>query len=274
MFTDLVGSTDLASALDPEDWHDVLDAYQHRVATHRHRARRGDRAVPGRRRRRLLRLSRGPGVGESRRPVGGHWRSSRTSMRLGRRAPTRTRRQRPAGAGGHPHGRGARRGRDGRAVRSACPTSGVRFPTWRPACRRSGNPGQIVISGDTADLVAGFFELESLGSLTLKGIGHPVPAFRVLQRGERSAPPGGPAPHVSSFRGPRRWTGSRSTGIACEGGSGRLVLVSGEPGIGKSRLLLEFGSERRSRRPPSWPPSCAADAMVVEPAAAVRGRHG
>ena len=32
MFTDLVGSTDLASALDPEDWHEVLDAYQHRVA--------------------------------------------------------------------------------------------------------------------------------------------------------------------------------------------------------------------------------------------------
>ena len=32
MFTDLVGSTDLASALDPEDWHEVLSAYQHRVA--------------------------------------------------------------------------------------------------------------------------------------------------------------------------------------------------------------------------------------------------
>ena len=32
MFTDLVGSTELASALDPEDWHDVLNAYQHRVA--------------------------------------------------------------------------------------------------------------------------------------------------------------------------------------------------------------------------------------------------
>ena len=32
MFTDLVGSTDLASALDPEEWHDVLNAYQHRVA--------------------------------------------------------------------------------------------------------------------------------------------------------------------------------------------------------------------------------------------------
>ena len=32
MFTDLVGSTDLASTLDPEDWHDVLNAYQHRVA--------------------------------------------------------------------------------------------------------------------------------------------------------------------------------------------------------------------------------------------------
>ena len=32
VFTDLVGSTDLASALDPEDWHEVLDSYQHRVA--------------------------------------------------------------------------------------------------------------------------------------------------------------------------------------------------------------------------------------------------
>jgi class 3 adenylate cyclase len=32
MFTDLVGSTDLASTLDPEDSYEVLNAYQHRVA--------------------------------------------------------------------------------------------------------------------------------------------------------------------------------------------------------------------------------------------------
>ena len=32
VFTDLVGSTDLASVLDPEDWHEVLNAYQHLVA--------------------------------------------------------------------------------------------------------------------------------------------------------------------------------------------------------------------------------------------------
>ncbi|HEX4126912.1 MAG TPA: adenylate/guanylate cyclase domain-containing protein [Acidimicrobiales bacterium] len=32
MLTDLVGSTELASALHPEDWHQVLNAYQHRVA--------------------------------------------------------------------------------------------------------------------------------------------------------------------------------------------------------------------------------------------------
>ena len=32
VFTDLVGSTELASVLDPEDWHEVLDAYQHKVA--------------------------------------------------------------------------------------------------------------------------------------------------------------------------------------------------------------------------------------------------
>src|ERR1700728_1090910 len=32
IFSDLVGSTDLASSMDPEDWHDVLAAYHQRVA--------------------------------------------------------------------------------------------------------------------------------------------------------------------------------------------------------------------------------------------------
>ena len=55
-------------------------------------------------------------------------------------------------------------------------------PNMAARLQAAGEPGQIVVSGDTAELVAGFFELEPLGSLTLKGIGHPVPAYRVLQR--------------------------------------------------------------------------------------------
>ena len=46
MFTDLVGSTELASALDPEDWHEVLGAYQHRVAAIVDGTRWSDRSVP------------------------------------------------------------------------------------------------------------------------------------------------------------------------------------------------------------------------------------
>ena len=49
VFTDLAGSTALASALDPEDWRDVLDAYQHRVASvvtgARRHGRRSSRAT-------------------------------------------------------------------------------------------------------------------------------------------------------------------------------------------------------------------------------------
>ena len=55
-------------------------------------------------------------------------------------------------------------------------------PNMAARLQAAGEPGQIVVSGETAELVAGFFELEPLGSLTLKGIGQPVPAFRVLQR--------------------------------------------------------------------------------------------
>ena len=55
-------------------------------------------------------------------------------------------------------------------------------PNMAARLQAAGEPGQIVISGDTADLVAGFFDLEPLGCLTFKGIGQPVPAFRVLRR--------------------------------------------------------------------------------------------
>ena len=42
-------------------------------------------------------------------------------------------------------------------------------PNMAARLQAAGEPGQIVVSGDTADLVAGFFELESLGSLDAEG---------------------------------------------------------------------------------------------------------
>ena len=115
-------------------------------------------------------------------------------------------------------------------------------PNMAARLQAAGEPGQIVVSGDTAELVAGFFELEPLGSLTLKGIGHPVPAYRVLQRSRaRNRLEARPLTTFVPRTEAAVWLEQNRGHV--QNGSGRLALVLGEPGIGKSRLLLEFSSD-------------------------------
>jgi predicted ATPase len=99
-------------------------------------------------------------------------------------------------------------------------------------------PGEIVISESTNRLVPGVFELDSLGSQSLKGIASPTNAWRV--RRERQTESRFDAQHSAGLtelvgRGDevelllRRWERAKSA-------EGQVVLISGEPGIGKSRL--------------------------------------
>ena len=244
MFTDLVGSTELASALDPEDWHDVLNAYQHRVAAivTAHGGViaqfQGDGAVAYFGYPEALEsasrdaLSAGIAIVED-------------IVRLGSElAPDLGIGDLQARVGIH----------TGEVLVAAVTAGGQerlpdvwgQVPNMAARLQASGEPGQIVVSGDTAELVAGFFELESLGSLTLKGIGHPVPAFRVLQRS--SARHRLEARPLTAFiRRPEASAWLEQHWAHVESGTGRLILVSGEPGIGKSRLLLEFGSDLAAR---------------------------
>lgn len=96
----------------------------------------------------------------------------------------------------------------------------------------------MVIGSNTRLLIGETFSLTDLGSRELKGIADPVVVWRVAGESAAesrfdSAHPGaltqfvGRAPELELLR--RAWQQGQS-------GIGQVVLISGEPGIGKSRL--------------------------------------
>ena len=100
-------------------------------------------------------------------------------------------------------------------------------------------PDTVVISGRTHQLVGGTFEYADLGAHSLKGIGEAVHAWRIVGLSEaasrfEAATQDGLTPLIGRELEVglliERWQ------LAQEG-EGQVVLVSGDPGIGKSRIL-------------------------------------
>jgi class 3 adenylate cyclase/tetratricopeptide (TPR) repeat protein len=100
-------------------------------------------------------------------------------------------------------------------------------------------PDTVVISDRTAHLVEGYFTCQSLGAQELKGLAQPLQVYRVLHasaaqtRLEVAATRGltplvGRASEVALLQ--ERWAQVRE-------GMGHVVVLSGEAGIGKSRLV-------------------------------------
>jgi len=107
--------------------------------------------------------------------------------------------------------------------------------------QQGARPGSVVVSEATHRAASGFFETLDLGELAVKGRA-PVRAFEVLRpRGRRSrlevAAEHGLTPLVGRER-------ELATLVELfremKAGRGQVALLSGEAGIGKSRLLLEL----------------------------------
>ena len=100
-------------------------------------------------------------------------------------------------------------------------------------------PDTVVISAATYRLVQGLFECQDLGPQTLKGISTPLSVYRVVRESQAQSrfevavrtgltPLIGREHEVGLLQ--ERW-------VQAKGGAGQVVLLSGEAGIGKSRLV-------------------------------------
>jgi class 3 adenylate cyclase/predicted ATPase len=111
-------------------------------------------------------------------------------------------------------------------------------------------PNTVVIAESTRKLVGNLFELDDLGAKDLKGVAGPVRAWAALR--PSSVESRFEAFHASGLTELvgreeelelllRRWSKAKT-------GEGQVVLLSGEPGIGKSRLTVAL-LERLANEP-------------------------
>jgi len=114
-------------------------------------------------------------------------------------------------------------------------------------------PGSVLASTDTHKIAGEFFEFVSLGNFTLKGKKEPQEAFELIKKGDVDSRIG-----ASVTKGLTRFVGRENSMAALmeayekvESGSGQIVGVIGEAGVGKSRLIFEL-KNRLSQYEHAW----------------------
>jgi class 3 adenylate cyclase/predicted ATPase len=114
----------------------------------------------------------------------------------------------------------------------------------------AAKPGSVLVTTSVQRQVAGLFVAEEQGAHELKGVSAPVQLFRIVRASGARRRSSGRS--LTSFVGreeelgllARRWERARA-------GDGQLVLIIGEPGLGKSRLVEEFHA-RLAETPHTW----------------------
>ncbi|HEX9440624.1 MAG TPA: AAA family ATPase, partial [Roseiflexaceae bacterium] len=232
MFCDLVGSTALAAQLDPEDLRETIAAYRDGVAA-------------------IVRKYGGTisrYIGDGMLILFGHPSAHEDDAERAVRAALEI-----AAAG---HAPGAPPGLELR-VRLGLATGLViigdligneaseaqavlgETPNLAARLQSLAEPDGVVIAEDTRRLIGGLFDYQDLGAVTLKGFAVPVRAWRVLREGTMESrfealhaavltPLVGREEELELLG--RCWDRART-------GTGQVVLLAGEAGIGKSRLV-------------------------------------
>jgi class 3 adenylate cyclase/predicted ATPase len=231
MFTDLVGSTALSARLDPEDLREVIGAY-HRCVAETVSKFGG-----------FVAKYMGDGVlvyfgypqaheNDAERAVRAGLALIEAVDTLGNAATQEL--QVRIGIGTGPVIVGDLIGRGEAQERGVVGES----PNLAARLQAIAEPNSVVIAASTRQLVGDLFEYHDLGAIAAKGFSEPLPAFEVL--GESGVESRFEAFHSSALTPMvgreeeielllRRWARAKE-------GEGQVVLLSGEPGIGKSRI--------------------------------------
>jgi class 3 adenylate cyclase/tetratricopeptide (TPR) repeat protein len=112
-------------------------------------------------------------------------------------------------------------------------------------------PGAILITPAVLRLVEGFVQVKALGAMPVRGLRDPVEVYEVTGAGVvRSRLQAAAARGLTRFVGRQPELETLQQALAqAQAGHGQVVALVGEAGVGKSRLLYEFG---RSHHTQGW----------------------
>jgi class 3 adenylate cyclase len=116
-------------------------------------------------------------------------------------------------------------------------------------------PDTVVVSGATLGLLKQAFRVEPIEAGPIKGVSQAIRAFRVV--GRLAAPAGAPGSDAAIFGRHAEIERLQQAHAALATGGGSAVLITGEAGLGKSRLAETFARQMQQAPATVWVGQCS-----------------